>query len=794
MRNKTHTMRRALAIVLIAMQLLALATLGIQADVIVISEMTVKKTDATTMRLDGKITAGEAWDQVDWSTDQHKLGSAEIPADSGMRFKSMWTKTEDEAALWFLIEMNDPTLDATGRAWNQDNVRVYIDEDGENTDSTKVAINQQNYGSAYVSSEFMSYAPNNMTSKGFEYKVGKKLDKSGYVVEVKYTYQNAELAVAEATVRANVAAVFANAENANNPAQAVWSRDSEKWSQSGLNDKDYFSNAGKLILSDDTVVSDVPVSLTSAMDVKQALADKMVLDGAVTMGEAWELVDWSTDQNKLGSAEIPADSRMRFKSMWTKTESEAALWFLIDMDDSTLDATGRAWNQDNVRVYIDEDGVNTDSAKVAINQENYGSLYVSSEFMSYAPNTMSSKGFAYKVEKKADGSGYLVEVKYTYENAALAVAGAVVRANVASVFANAENANNPAQAVWSRDPDKWGQTGLNDKDCFAHAGSLTLVEDLVEAWLAPVLNAKQTTVSSVKIDGKVTDADVWDRAEWSDPATAYNATAIATPGNTAYDATYADYGYRFKTLWAKDGEDKAYLFFLVDVNDTHLTSEKRAWASDNIRLFIDETGEAPSGTEAKREIGMEYISSEFMSYATSETVAGFKYRCAKKADGSGYILEVRYTLMNPALAVAGQTVKVNVVGTNADSTNDDGAHFAQQFSWTLNPKLWDSMKKIEYVDHAGVVTLVEDMVKLEEQTPTPPSDTTEDPKDTVAPGETTQAPAGTNEAPAVTTEASNATTEAPADTSKGCGAGMGLAVLPVLALLGAAFTSKRKED
>lgn len=47
--------------------------------------------------------------------------------------------------------------------------------------------------------------------------------------------------------------------------------------------------------------------------------------------------------------------------------------------------------------------------------------------MSYAPNTYASKGFEYGATKKEDGSGYFVEVRYTYQNAALAVPDAAVR-------------------------------------------------------------------------------------------------------------------------------------------------------------------------------------------------------------------------------------------------------------------------------------------------------------------------------------------------------------------------------
>lgn len=109
--------------------------------------------------------------------------------------------------------------------------------------------------------------------------------------------------------------------------------------------------------------------------------------------------------------------------------------------------------------------------------------------------------------------------------------------------------------------------------------------------------ARQTTVDAVKIDGKADEKDVWDQVEWSDPAVAYKKQPIATEGSDAYQESYGKFGFRFKTLWATDGK-KAYVYFLIDVSDSNLTSTKRAWASDNVRIFLDETGTAAEGTLA----------------------------------------------------------------------------------------------------------------------------------------------------------------------------------------------------
>lgn len=776
---------QVLSFFLVAMQLLAFLSVAVSADATNISSMDVCKTSATSMSLDGKVSDGEAWDLVSWSSDPFlQIGTDSVPEGSDIRFKVLWATDTDKAYLYFLIDVSDTTLDSTSRAWNKDNVRVFLDEDGVAQDSDKVQNNQENYGSLYVSSEFMSYVNHSYNSKGFEYKTEKKADDAGYVVEVKYTFQDASKAAVNAEVRANIAAVFGNATNG---AQFVWSMDSAKWA-GGLNNKDYFAHAGVLKLTDNTVEKPVNPAASAEMNVLRTTAADMTLDGAVTQGEAWESADWNTNAfRQIGSETVPEGSGVKFKTLWATDENGAYLYFLIDIDDTILNATGRAWNQDNVRVFLDEDGICDDNVKPIRNSDTYGSVFASSEFMSYAPNSYSSKGFDYAVAKKEGDTGYTVEVRYTYQNAALAVADATVRANLAVVFADSTNTT-CAQFLWSWDADKWA-AGLTDKEYFAHTGSLKLSATVAESGESkpdptdPVpavsIVAKQTTVDSVKIDGKVNANDVWDQVEWSDYAVPYTKMPIATPDDPAYDESYKDFGFRFKTLWAKDGST-AYVYFLIDVNDKNMTSTKRAWACDNVRIFLNEDGNAPEGTLAKRNRESVYASSEFMSYATTENSVGYKYRVTQKADGSGYLLEVQYTLENPTLAAAGNTMKLNVVANDADSTNDDGSHFAQQFAWSWNSSIWSVYTQIDCIEHAGTLTLSDTLVALENSTTTgSEEETSSQPQNT---DEQTQTQPGTNESP---------TNETPAGDA-GCNSSVGFGLIPVLSLAGLVLIRRKK--
>ena len=462
---------RTLSLMLVAVMLTATIPLAAFADSSGVRSMDVCKTSAASMTLDGKVTDGEAWDLVSWSTDPfYTIGGTAAPAGSAVKFKSLWAADGDNAYLYFLINVSDNTLDSTGRGWNKDNVRVFLDEDGIGEDGDKCQLNKDNYGSLYASSEFMSYVSHSFQSKGFEYKTAKKAGDAGYVVEVRYTFQNAANATAGAEVRANLETVFGT-DSAY--VQCIWSKNADKWSS--FNNKDYFAHAGTLKLTDKTAQKPA----TPVMTVLRTDAANMTLDGAVTAGEAWDGADWNTNGfTQIGAQPVPEGSAVRFKTLWATDANGSYLYFLIDLDDTILNATGRAWQQDSVRIFLDEDGISEETATPKTNPANYGSAYVSSEFMSYA-TTANATGFQYKAVKKAGDAGYVIEAVYTFGDFAKAAPDAELRANLAVVFADAENSNNPAQFVWSMDREKWN-AGLKNKEYFAHTGTLTLSGEKAE--------------------------------------------------------------------------------------------------------------------------------------------------------------------------------------------------------------------------------------------------------------------------------------------------------------------------
>lgn len=462
---------RTLSLMLVAVMLTATIPLAAFADSSGVRSMDVCKTSAASMTLDGKVTDGEAWDLVSWSTDPfYTIGGTAAPAGSAVKFKSLWAADGDKAYLYFLINVSDNTLDSTGRGWNKDNVRVFLDEDGIGEDGDKCQLNKDNYGSLYASSEFMSYVSHSFQSKGFEYKTAKKAGDAGYVVEVRYTFQNAANATAGAEVRANLETVFGTDSGY---VQCIWSKNADKWSS--FNNKDYFAHAGTLKLTDKTAQKPA----TPVMTVLRTNAANMTLDGAVTAGEAWDGADWNTNGfTQIGAQPVPEGSAVRFKTLWATDANGSYLYFLIDLDDTILNATGRAWQQDSVRIFLDEDGISEETATPKTNPANYGSAYVSSEFMSYA-TTANATGFQYKAVKKAGDAGYVIEAVYTFGDFAKAAPDAELRANLAVVFADAENSNNPAQFVWSMDREKWN-AGLKNKEYFAHTGTLTLSGEKAE--------------------------------------------------------------------------------------------------------------------------------------------------------------------------------------------------------------------------------------------------------------------------------------------------------------------------
>lgn len=501
---------RTLSLMLVAVMLTATIPLAAFADSSGVRSMDVCKTSAASMTLDGKVTDGEAWDLVSWSTDPfYTIGGTAAPAGSAVKFKSLWAADGDNAYLYFLINVSDNTLDSTGRGWNKDNVRVFLDEDGIGEDSDKCQLNKDNYGSLYASSEFMSYVSHSFQSKGFEYKTAKKAGDAGYVVEVRYTFQNAANATAGAEVRANLETVFGTDSGY---VQCIWSKNADKWSS--FNNKDYFAHAGTLKLTDKTAQKPA----TPVMTVLRTDAANMTLDGAVTAGEAWDGADWNTNGfTQIGAQPVPEGSAVRFKTLWATDANGSYLYFLIDLDDTILNATGRAWQQDSVRIFLDEDGISEETATPKTNPANYGSAYVSSEFMSYA-TTANATGFQYKAVKKAGDAGYVIEAVYTFGDSAKAAPDDELRANLAVVFADAENSNNPAQFVWSMDREKWN-AGLKNKEYFAHTGTLTLSGEKAEIPAKSIrMDGVQTT--SVLGDGcfdarlvAVVDTSVLDGAD-----------------------------------------------------------------------------------------------------------------------------------------------------------------------------------------------------------------------------------------------------------------------------------------
>ena len=72
---------RTLSLMLVAAMLTATIPLAAFADSSGVRSMDVCKTSAASMTLDGKVTDGEAWDLVSWSTDPfYTIGGTAAPA------------------------------------------------------------------------------------------------------------------------------------------------------------------------------------------------------------------------------------------------------------------------------------------------------------------------------------------------------------------------------------------------------------------------------------------------------------------------------------------------------------------------------------------------------------------------------------------------------------------------------------------------------------------------------------------------------------------------------------------
>ena len=490
---------KMVALVLICVQLIALMTISINATAFngaVNAAMIVYQTDADLMTIDGKISANEAWKNVDWSSQSFRYAGS---ANSSFRFKAMWAKKDADFYLYVLVDVSDGTAcTATDYNWANDSLKVVIDEtctiaDGAKIEDGAIAADAGRYDNTPVwaqrsTSGFFAY-----NNKNGYYKISEKGDATGYYMEA-----SIKLKVAvENNTQMKMNVLLQDGDNGSNNAQSVWSVNDADW-ESGKKDVLYADHAGTITFSDTMVKNDVDDTLVgSVATLYQTSVSSMTIDGIVSANEAWEGVEWNTQNYKIGSDSL--EDSFRFKAMWAKEGDKAYIYLLIDVNDGTP-CTATSYNRanDSLQVLLDQDcslanGVKYQDSSISIEDGRYNTTPLWAQRSAPGFGSYNNKAGTYKVTEKADQSGYIVEASITLTDANYVAEGAKMRMNL--LMQDGDNNANYAQRIWSFDSTAWS-SGKTDKLYADHAGTLVFTEK--EA-VIPATTIRMDTVQTTAV-------------------------------------------------------------------------------------------------------------------------------------------------------------------------------------------------------------------------------------------------------------------------------------------------------
>lgn len=134
---------RFIALGLVVLQvLLAIGCVSAYADDgVVARSYDIYRTDASKMTLDAKVGADEPWDKVPWSEQLQEYtrnNGADLTgftfSENPGHFKALWASDALGSYLYFLIELDDPDGEYSGKGdWASDVFQVFVDETGTAT-------------------------------------------------------------------------------------------------------------------------------------------------------------------------------------------------------------------------------------------------------------------------------------------------------------------------------------------------------------------------------------------------------------------------------------------------------------------------------------------------------------------------------------------------------------------------------------------------------------------------------------------------------------------------------------
>ncbi len=398
--------------------------------------------------LDGAVTEGEEWDDVEWTALHKTLG--EEREGFSARFKGLWKETDGKKFVYFFLEVTDPTVSVRNN-WEGDAFFVILNENGTHQNTTTTVMQ----------------TVSNATTGGME-----------------VTYSSVDTRAADSLFRAEGRfrvtdetfffdfLVQDNYEGLEAGTTAKYSR--YAWSNVTQNN---VAPMGVGVLGSETETAAetklVGEDSLGRYHIYQAMGN-ITLDGKAADDEAWNAVQWTDFKkeytNISGNGTLQEDFSARMKVLWQKDSEKAYLYFLLETNDATDSFGQSGWPYDYFKVLVDEDANGTNETSTQAR---------------YLGQDKSDSRIQYKVDdRRADGKGYTVEAKYTFVNSANCTGFVRMEAMVHDFTGDAANTSGPyVRYAWKQ------EKGLD-----APATGMGIISDI------PVFAVRTKEGASVRID------------------------------------------------------------------------------------------------------------------------------------------------------------------------------------------------------------------------------------------------------------------------------------------------------
>ncbi len=352
-------MRKALAVTLVLLQLVALFAFNTSAAVTPAAQ-TVYRVDPNEMKLDGGDKTNEPWEKVGAIPLYNLSTAADKDMEDGASVKLMWGKDDNGVYLYALLQYNDKdtyynnSANSTYASWAADGCQFAIDETGKSTATT---VDAGNTGELYrTGNVFGRVLETVQTQNTCDYFVTRKTvgTYDVVVIEAKLTLNTKTLA-SSSVIGFNVLAQNYISDNS-----AM---------QCSCNGTNVNANASTFVKCTLNGTYAKNFMVPEAQTIYYVAPSSMTLDGTVTSKEPWRklpeipLYDLST-QSKEEDASV--------KLMWGKDNDGVYIYALLRYSDSNTQEDVEYWSADGCQFAVDETGT---SQMAVVSSGKTGTLY-----------------------------------------------------------------------------------------------------------------------------------------------------------------------------------------------------------------------------------------------------------------------------------------------------------------------------------------------------------------------------------------------------------------------------------